>query len=257
VPVTPAHALAAVALAPLFRGLPFLALLVGTQVPDLPLFFPWLTPSYEVTHSWRWGAPTNLAYGLALVLACEWMRPAGVALLPELARRRLFSEAIPNWPRSNAALLRVALALLLGAASHALWDELTHEGRLGVEYLPVLGELWAYSLPGYKLLQYGSGVFGTLFLIVWTLRAYQLRPVGADLAQRWRESVRKLALLTMFVIAPVACVLWSYGVALHGEGANRALSVFAYHSITSTCAAELLLCVAARALFNVRSLRAA
>jgi Domain of unknown function (DUF4184) len=88
VPVTPAHAVAAVALSSLAPELPLLALFVGTQVPDLPMFFPALTPSYLVTYSWVWGAPVNLTYGMLLVWLCAWLRPALTMLLPEPARRR-------------------------------------------------------------------------------------------------------------------------------------------------------------------------
>ena len=145
--------------------------------------------------------------------------------------------------------------MLLGAATHLFWDDFTHESGLGVSALPVLGQPWLGSFPGYKLLQYGSGVFGVLFLSGWLLRAYRRAPLHADVTPRWREPARRLLLLLLLIVAPVACWIAAYGVALDRVEPSRFLHELVYRGITTTFAATLVLCVAARALFALRSCR--
>ena len=228
---------------------------MGTQAPDLPLFFPGLTPSYQVTHSWHWGAPVNLVYGLSLVWLCAWLRPAVVALLPELARRKLAVAPDSSRSRGKHGLGRLGCAVLLGAATHLFWDEFTHESGLAVSALPVLGQPWLGSFAGYKLLQYSSGVLGVLFLSGWVLRAYRRAPLHADLTLRWREPARRLLLLLILVVAPVSCWIAAYAVALDHVAPSRRLHELAYRGITTTFAATLVLCIAARVLFALRSCR--
>lgn len=252
-PVTPAHAVAAVALASLAPKLPLLALVIGTQVPDLPMFFPALTPSYEVTHSWYWGAPVNLAYGLTLLWLCEWVRPAVVALLPEVVRRRLSGPL--DSTISQHCFWRLGGAVVIGAATHLLWDEFTHASGLGVRALPILERPWLHMQPGYKVLQHSSGVLGVMFLSWWVLRVYRRTPPHADWTPRWREPVRKLLQLMLLVIAPLSCWTAAYQVTLHRGAPSRFLHELAYRGITSTFAATLVLCIAVRMLFALPSCR--
>ncbi|MGN8027575.1 DUF4184 family protein [Microbacterium sp. 22242] len=167
-PFTPSHAIVA---------LPFVrtpvvpaAIAVGAMTPDLPLFTRGLVVDYGVTHDLRWLPATTL---LALALLLVWrllLRPACRILAPRFLGARLpaewdrrtpaaISETFPS-PRGSLLLL---IALALGIVSHILWDAFTHEGRFGSTLIPALAGEWG-PLPGYRWLQYASGVGGVVVL---------------------------------------------------------------------------------------------
>jgi hypothetical protein len=236
-PITPAHAAAAVPLARL--GLPALALVVGTQVPDLPMLFPAITLSYGVTHSYLLGLPVDTAYGLLLWLLCEWIRPAAVALLPEPLRCRLSSHASSSYEFGA----RTLAALALGSLSHLLWDELTHEGRWGARHLALLRAHWGFAVPGYKWLQYGTGALALAFLALWSSRRLQALPVRQDVAKRWRTADRRAIVVTLLVLVPTASL------ARAGLRTTNTYD-FAFLAVTTLMASELLALVLARAWFE-------
>ncbi|GAA5155315.1 hypothetical protein GCM10025768_27870 [Microbacterium pseudoresistens] len=177
-PFTPSHAVVALP----FVRTPIVpaAIAVGAMTPDLPLFVRAVVPDYGTTHDVRMLPLTML---IALVLLLAWrllLRPATRIVLPRPIAERLpvawdggiragWRETFP----SVVGVLWLLVALGLGVLSHILWDSLTHEGRGGVQLLPVLGEPWG-PLPGYKWLQYGSGVLGlagiAIFALVWLTR---------------------------------------------------------------------------------------
>lgn len=159
-PFTLSHAAAALPLARLCpRRLCLSALMVGATAPDLP-YFVGLLPFAAACH-YRW-------YGLLLAWGAAWLgwwcwcfaRPRLVAILPAPYDALL---SVADTPRVG---WRVAVSLLLGAASHLLWDHFTHGGGVMVALLPWLAEPYAAS-PLYRWLQHGSTVFGLAALTLW------------------------------------------------------------------------------------------
>ena len=147
--------------------LPASALVAGSLAPDLPYYLP-VHPGFR-THTALAVVTTDLLLGAVLwalwhgVLAApaRWAGPAALRgrlddVRPGL-RRRLRTPG-------QAAL--VVAALVVGAATHVLWDEFTHPGRWGVEAVPWLRDSWA-GLPGHRWAQEGSGVLGLLVLLAW------------------------------------------------------------------------------------------
>jgi hypothetical protein len=186
VPFTPSHAAAVL---PFLRTpLPTSALVVGSLAPDLPFYLPVQLP--WPTHTAVAVVTTDLVLG-----ALAWLLWHGVLAEPALAtsprglRARLADRTRPGLRRrlaSGRGTLLVLAALVLGAATHVLWDEFTHPRRWGSENLPALAETW-WLLPGYRWAQYVSSLLGMVVLVAWFLRWWRRAPEVPDHAPapRW------------------------------------------------------------------------
>ena len=157
-PFTATHIAAVVPIAAMDRRLPFTALAIGSMMPDVPLFFPWLT-DYAVTHSALGVMTSCVPLGmLAFLLYESIVKIPLVCLLPEWIQRRLPCRGMPQLSASPGFWLRVVMCLTIGAYSHVFWDSFTHANRWGVELVPLLQRrylLGTWSLPGYRIVQYG------------------------------------------------------------------------------------------------------
>lgn len=209
-PFTPTHILAIVPIATVSRGvLPFSALVVGSMVPDFPLFSP-VSPTYETTHS-AWGLFTAcLPLGLAADLLFQSvMKQPLLALLPRTVQRRCTSLARPALAPTPTGLLRVSLAIVAGAATHLLWDSFTHRGRWGTQLLPALNQtaltLGGQAIPGFKLVQYGSTAIGLPFLLL-VLAIWLCRQEPAASVDMPRLPARTKIAVTLMIVAVPACV---------------------------------------------------
>ncbi len=170
-PFTVTHLLAVVPFAR-WRGgwLPFSALAIGAMIPDLPLFTRF-SPSYELTHSPLGVVTACLPTGLlAYVVFHGVLRRPAWAMLPLGWQQRLRPDAELSW--RPWSWLPVLFALVIGAATHLVWDSFTHAGRAGVVVVPGLSDPWLHAfgmtLPGYQVLQFGGSALG-LPLIGWLL----------------------------------------------------------------------------------------
>jgi hypothetical protein len=181
VPFTPSHAAAVL---PFLRTpLPASALVVGSITPDLPYYLPG-DPGL-LTHTATAVLTTDLALG-----AAAWALWHAVLAAPALAaspaglRARLAGVPLGLRRRvsSPAAVGRTLLALLLGAATHVLWDEFTHARRWGAEHIPALQEVYG-PLYGYAWAQQVSTALGGLVLAVWLVRWWRRTP-ARDPARR-------------------------------------------------------------------------
>jgi hypothetical protein len=78
----------------------------------------------------------------------------------------------------SGALRWTVVGLFVGATTHVLWDEFTHPHRWGTDHVPALGEMWG-PLPGYRWLQYASGLVGAAVLLVWFVHWWRRTPAEA------------------------------------------------------------------------------
>ncbi len=182
-PFTPSHVLAVIPIAFVARpGLPFSALVIGSMIPDLPLYLP-VASAYETTHSARGVFTACLPLGIASFLCFQaLMKRPMAALLPNWVRRRTAPLEAPILVPSFGFLVRVSAAIVLGAWTHVLWDSFTHQGRWGVEVVPALNQVLLtvgdVQLPGYKLLQYASTALGIAALAVLLAAWLRRQPVS-------------------------------------------------------------------------------
>ena len=152
-PFTVSHAAAVL---PLHRwsrhGLPLTALMVGSMAPDFGYIFSY-EASRALTHSFAGLFIFSLPVGLAVWLFYVRWHPCFAhtdAITPPL-------------------VLRAAIAIVLGAATHLLWDSFTHRGTFVTDAFPVLlGRTPGFSwLPIYHLLHGLSSVVGLVILGYW------------------------------------------------------------------------------------------
>ena len=207
-PFTVAHTVAAIPLRrPLGRLGVLAALVIGSTTPDVPFYLP-LSLSRTATHG-----------GMALLWFCL---PVGVlayllydlvldrplhALVPEPLRRRLVRtgrEARP--PVWSPAVL---VSLLIGAATHLVWDSFTHGGSAGLgEWIPAI-ETRLFTVSGYtayvfSVLQHASTVLGTLLLAVWIWRWYRRAPQSEPAMTGLDPAVRRHLFVAMLFVVVVA-----------------------------------------------------
>jgi hypothetical protein len=201
-PFTPAHAAAAW---PFQRTrLVMSALVVGTFAPDFEYFIR-LSPGGGFGHSIL-GA---FVLALPLALAVLWIFHAIVkvplvALFPTSVQRRL----VPHLGRFRffgpARFALIVLSVLVGIATHLLWDSFTHSRSWLYHHWWFLHELSPVHIFGptqyYKLFQYASSVIGIVILVVWIRRWYRSTPPSATVPGTPLSGAQKVAVVSFGVL---------------------------------------------------------
>jgi hypothetical protein len=173
VPFTISHAAAVLPLQK--TRLPLAALMIGSMSPDFAYFLPG-EPLREHTHSiagifwFCW--PVSFALWFLFVRVLE--QPT-LALLPD----RWHARFVPSdRDVSFKAFALASAAVVLGAATHILWDSFTHRGTAVVDAIPALHSVAFYShgwrVRWFTLLQHLSSIVGLLVLLIW---AWRLPPI--------------------------------------------------------------------------------
>jgi len=166
VPFTVSHAAAVLPLHRLGRlELPLTALMIGSMAPDFGYFFSH-EASRALTHSFAGLVTFSLPAGLAVwIFYVALLEKATITLLTDRWHTRFaHTDAI-----TPSLILRAAIAIVLGAFTHLVWDALTHRATIATEVLPFLlaptpGFAW---LPIYHLLHGLSSVIGLGILAIW------------------------------------------------------------------------------------------
>jgi hypothetical protein len=129
----------------------------------------------------------------------------------------------------------VLVSLVVGAATHLLWDAFTHEDGFIVEVYPtlhaLLWEVGGYRVFTYKVLQHGSTLIGLSLLTLWgwqwfTATSAHHNPLGWQLP----EVIRVPALLVLLA-APAMSGIVSGALHMGGATGMRALQEFVGHGI--------------------------
>jgi len=146
----------------------FSALIAGALAPDIGYFLTF-TSKHSESHSFAGLFLMCLPAGLLMLFVFhKLMKAPLLALLPASHQARIYpyAQGFRFTPAPQFAL--ILISLLIGSATHLLWDSFTHETGWVVERVPLLIVLLfsidGESIPAYKLLQHGSGIFGLLVL---------------------------------------------------------------------------------------------
>jgi hypothetical protein len=201
-PLTISHPAAAI---PLSRyGLNIQALILGSMVPDL-VFFINLNSWRDFSHSIGGLFFFCLPAGLLLLAIYHW-----------LVKEPLFS-LLPQWPpiRSTrktefriGTLLITAFSVLIGAATHLIWDSFTHEQGFVIDHLPFLTrtvlDVGFDHIPLTRILHHMGSLFGAIWMMNWIRYRWiecKSQYVNMDMKEkRSRKGLRLAILTTAFLV---------------------------------------------------------
>ena len=178
-PVTIAHPIAALPLRrPLGRLGVLSALVIGSMTPDVPLFLPLSvtrTPTHTLLALFWFCLPVGV--GVYLLFDRVLEQPLR-ALMPLAVQRRLTPAGGVRRPPAWAPA--VLVSVLVGAATHIVWDAFTH-GQSAVGRLFPLLEARLFTVSGYtvyvfSVLQHASSAIGTVVMAMWIARWYRTAP---------------------------------------------------------------------------------
>jgi len=200
------------------------ALVMGSVAPDFPnLLF--LRPDKSMSHS----LPGMFLIDLPLAVVALWLfhtllKKPMLTFLPDGFRRRLSTSvtSFSFWPWKRLWLILVSI--LVGIATHLGWDAFTHDTswiyenwtflRGSVE-LPVTGQM-----PIYKLLEFGSSVFGLAVLAVWIWNWYRTtEPSDSPAAPHVDGARRRIFVAGLTAFAVLGGALRVY----HSQGVRWAI----------------------------------
>lgn len=237
-PYTLAHPVAAIPFALAMRARAVAsALAIGTMIPDAWYLVPGLGRAFS--HSALGLLGFCLPAGvLAYLLFHLLLKEPLLQLLPRDIAARARAYACTGLPR--AAWLAVLGSLLIGAATHLVWDAFTHEGPRMTHLLPGLFEpafhFGSHPVLVSQLLQHGSTLLGSAFLAGWTWRKLRAAQPLAAPALSPRERLAVLAAIALVAVSGFAHA-WPDAPA---QDLRRALRVAFAGGLTALTAAVLL-----------------
>jgi hypothetical protein len=240
-PFTPSHI---AAILPFARfSLAPAALVIGSMVPDLPYFLPLGIPR-QLTHSIPGVPLADLPMGIiVLVLWSLVFRAPVVDFAPEWVRARSRpSEGRIRWPSLRLGAVILA-SLLLGIATHLVWDAFTHpDGWMVLNVVALRAQVGPFT--AYRWAQYASSIGGLIILAIWVAgwvrrtSAVEQRASGA-LSSRLGSRVR-VTVWTILVVVLVggALAIWIGGVTA-GAGLFDRTLLYRTSTISIACAGLL------------------
>ena len=194
-PFTLSHPAAVALLGPVARRgrLPLAALAIGAMSPDFE-FFLHLRPLARWSHSLPGLITFCLPAGLLVLAVWELVARDPVRhLLGFRTDRRRDRQGLDWW-------WRAALGVVLGAATHLVWDGFTHGGYWGVQLVPALRttalSVGERNIPWFNVLQHLSTAVGGCVVLAWGAREAAragAHSVFARSAWRWLVVVAAVA----------------------------------------------------------------
>ena len=165
--------------------LPFEAFVIGTMSPDFEYLFrlePFALISHESYGLFLFGVP------IGLIAVALW-----VFLLRD-PTRALFALPVTKAtrPHSFRWWVRAAAAVLIGGATHVVWDAFTHRDAWGPVLIPSLKHT-AFSVgtvhvPWYNVLQLLSSIAGGTVVLMWLWgRMQHAHAWPAVVTEPWRR----------------------------------------------------------------------
>jgi hypothetical protein len=241
-PFTPAHPAAVLPLRNRFpRALPWAALVIGSMTPDFKYFL--LGLSHAKSHTLPGLFLFCLPAGITSWLLFQFLMKRPLTLLaPRADATRLWALAVTPVRVSLDVMLSVALAILVSASTHLIWDSFTHADGWIVKHVAALSRsivtIDGYEVTVSKVLQHGSSIAGLLLLA----RAYAHWRRNAAPAQNppvLPPAWKGLALVLITVPPAIAAIAYS-GIRAAPANNLATLQPFVWRLVTSALAFGIL-----------------
>jgi hypothetical protein len=143
-------------------------LVIGSLTPDFEYF---LRMRIQSDYSHTVGGIFLFDLPLGILLAFIFhniVRSSLIENLPDFLKARFLIFERFRWNQYfKKNYFVVIISILIGAASHILWDGFTHHGGYFVEKLPALADtykIFGLEMPLLKILQHSSTIIGGLFI---------------------------------------------------------------------------------------------
>ncbi len=145
-------------------------------------------------------------------------RPVAKLLSPEIQSR--LSEHLGTFRFFGPARFGlIVISILVGVATHVLWDSFTHADSWLYKLWPILQERVGVpllgTLPVYKVLQHSSTVLGLFALFVWLLLWYR-RSNPAPVPEPGLTPSKRITvisvLITISVVGGILRAAWEHGI---------------------------------------------
>ncbi|WP_082661995.1 DUF4184 family protein [Terracidiphilus gabretensis] len=196
-PFTPAHAVAALPFRKTRLNLP--AMVVGCLSPDFEYFFQ-LAPQGSFGHTWLGVLVADLPVSLLVLWLYQSYLKAGLyAVGPGLFPFREEGRKAEPIARGAMQWVIVVVSILLGAATHIVWDAFTHKHLWPYDHIAFLRthfSVFRWRVDMCNFLQTASSVAGMVVLLVmWTRWAGAARQPGMPTVRRLGAVLAAMALL--------------------------------------------------------------
>jgi len=208
-PFTPAHIAAVVPLRKR-EAVVWSALIVGSIAPDFEYFLD-LAPGHRMGHSF----PGVFTFTLPAALFVLWlfhdvMKRPMVDLMPARLEMRLKPLLRTFRFGGTKRFLQILLSLMIGIATHLLWDSFTHGNTWVTNHIAWLRigvrAPWLGATTIYNVLQYASSVFG-LVVVGYVCAAWYRRAQPVEgVASRLSPSRKLLVWVSMTVVATAGAI---------------------------------------------------
>lgn len=183
------------------------ALVIGCFAPDFAYFL--FIPHGLFAHSLEGMFLIDLPVSLAVLWSFyAYVKQPLSMLLPKGIRMRLNSRDgdFSFWPPARLAL--IAVSILIGTATHILWDSFTHTFYWPYQHWSFLSKVMHVPVAGnmqmYKVLQYASTLFGLVFVAIWIWSWYRaIKPIESRVAKPYTPA--QIRVIT--IIAPAAALI--------------------------------------------------
>jgi hypothetical protein len=209
VPFTLAHGAAALPFRRL--GLVFSALVVGTFAPDFE-YLVRLTPGHGFGHTLLGTFVLTLPLALVVLwLFHAYVKLSAVRLLPHAVQRKLTNHLEEFRFGGVGRCALIVGSILLGIATHLLWDSFTHPNTWPYRHWPVLAQSLPVPVlgmvPVYKLLQHGSTTFGLGALAIWLMVRYRWTKPSGPLSSDMSPARKIFIMCAVMTVALVGAAI--------------------------------------------------
>ena len=204
-PFTVAHAAAALPLRKL--NLVWSAFLMGSLAPDSPYIIgsvKYRALGHELPGVMLFTLPVSFA---VLWLFHRAIKKPVAGLLPIGMQQRLGNQLVEFRFGGVRRILAIAWSIILGIATHLLWDSFTHAYTWPWEHLVWLQSWFKFPvagwMPAYGLLQYASTLLGLLAIAGWIFLWYRntVPDIGTTSTPRIRSRFSLAVIMCAIAVA--------------------------------------------------------